>query len=289
MRTEKEMYDLILGTAADDDRVAAVYMNGSRTNANAPKDIFQDYDVVYVVEETGSFRDDRQWIQKFGDILYMQYPDEFPGEPADKENFYGWLMQFKDGTRIDLHVETVAHVREHILDDSLCIVLMDKEGILPEVSAATDSNYWIERPTEELYLAVCNEFWWCSNNIAKGLWREEMTYAQDIGMHIRKQLEKMLSWKVGVLTDFSVSVGKSAKYMYRWLSEEEWKRYLSTFFSADTEEAWEAVFCMCGLFEETAYYVGAALGYSYNAEEGRAAFGFLKRVRELPKDAKGVE
>lgn len=41
MRTEKEMYDLIINTAKEDERIRAVYMNGSRTNVNAPKDIFQ--------------------------------------------------------------------------------------------------------------------------------------------------------------------------------------------------------------------------------------------------------
>lgn len=47
MRIEKEMFDLILGVAQKDERIRAVYMNGSRTNSNAPKDIFQDYDIVY--------------------------------------------------------------------------------------------------------------------------------------------------------------------------------------------------------------------------------------------------
>lgn len=45
MRTEKEMYDLILNIANNDERIRAVYLNGSRTNPNVPKDIFQDYDV----------------------------------------------------------------------------------------------------------------------------------------------------------------------------------------------------------------------------------------------------
>ena len=52
MRTEKEMMDLILGVAKKDERIRAVYMNGSRTNPNAARDILQDYDIVYVVEET---------------------------------------------------------------------------------------------------------------------------------------------------------------------------------------------------------------------------------------------
>ena len=39
MRSEKEMFDLILGTAKQDARIRAVYMNGSRTNKNVRKDI----------------------------------------------------------------------------------------------------------------------------------------------------------------------------------------------------------------------------------------------------------
>ena len=72
MRTEKEMMDLILGVAKKDERIRAVYMNGSRTNPNAARDILQDYDIVYVVEETGSFIEDKGWIKTFGEILFMQ-------------------------------------------------------------------------------------------------------------------------------------------------------------------------------------------------------------------------
>lgn len=58
MRSEQEMFDLILNTAREDKRIRAVYMNGSRTNPNAPKDIFQDYDIVYVVRDTRPFIED---------------------------------------------------------------------------------------------------------------------------------------------------------------------------------------------------------------------------------------
>ncbi len=81
MRTEAEMYDLILSIANNDERIRAVYLNGSRTNPNAPKDIFQDYDVVYVVNEAKPFIEDKEWINLFGEILYMQYPDEHPDYP----------------------------------------------------------------------------------------------------------------------------------------------------------------------------------------------------------------
>lgn len=41
MRTEREMTALILGVAERDSRVRAVFMNGSRANPNAPRDIFR--------------------------------------------------------------------------------------------------------------------------------------------------------------------------------------------------------------------------------------------------------
>ena len=103
VRTEKEIYDMLLQIAREDERIKAVYMNGSRTNKNVPKDIFQDYDIVYVVTDTKPFIDDKGWIKRFGDIWFMQYPDEHPDYPSDKENFYGWLMQFTSGIANPCH------------------------------------------------------------------------------------------------------------------------------------------------------------------------------------------
>lgn len=286
MRNEKDMYQLFLDIAEEDDRILAVYMNGSRTNVNAPRDIFQDYDIVFVVTQTEPFIEDKNWIHRFGTILYMQYPDEFPGDQADRENFYGWLMQFTDGNRVDLHVETLSHAAKHIHDDKLCRILLDKKGVLPEIPEATDADRHVKKPSEAQFQACSNEFWWCSNNLAKGLWREEMPYVQDMANFVvRKQLEKMLSWKVGIDTDFSVSVGKSAKYLSRWLSEKEYQAYLDSYFVGRTEDAWRAVFAMCDLMEQATAYVAEKLGYTYNLEEGKAARGFLAHVQQLPKDA----
>ena len=60
MRTEQEMMALILGTAERDDRVRAVYLNGSRANPHVEKDLYRDYDIVYAVTETASFLSDKE-------------------------------------------------------------------------------------------------------------------------------------------------------------------------------------------------------------------------------------
>ena len=290
MRTEKEIFDLIINVAKKDDRIRAVYLNGSRANPNVTKDIFQDYDIVYVVTETTSFIADKDWINQFGEIQFMQYPDEHPDYPSDKENLYGWLMQFTDGNRIDLHVESIDHAKANILSDSLCKFLLDKDKCLPDSPESSDKNYWVAKPSKAQFVCTCTEFLWCLNNIAKGLWREEIPYVQDmLNYVVRKQLEKMLSWKIGVITDYSVSVGKSAKYMYKWLSPQEWNTYLQTYCGADITDIWESTEKMCALFKETAVWVSEALGYQFNYEEAENCMKFLLAVKNLPKDAREIK
>ena len=253
------------------------------------KDIFQDYDIVFIVNRTDEFIKDHTFIEKFGRIMYMQYPDENPNYPSDKENFYGWLMQFCDGNRVDLHVETVRHALENIGKDKLCKVLLDKEGILQNVEKATDEEYHVKKPTQAEFLACCNEFWWCTNNLAKGLWREEILYVQDMANFVvRKQVEKVLSWKVGEVTNYNVSVGKSAKYINKYLEKQEYEKYLETYFDGTIEHAWVSIFIMCELFSKTAIWISKQMKYSYNEEEERAALEFLKHVHMLPKDAREI-
>lgn len=281
MRDEREMMELIINTAKEDERIRAVFMNGSRTNVNAPKDKFQDYDINYIVTETKSFYEDVHWIELFGEILYMQCPeaaDAAMGIECDLDSCYGWLVQFADGNRLDLHVKTLDKC--DILDDKLCIILLDKDGILPEVTAPSDEDHWVRKPELAEYLIVCNEFWWCLNNVAKGLWRYEIPYTQDmLNMHVRPQLVKVMSWKAGMINDFKVSVGKSGKYLYRWFSEDTWEKFLSTYCGGIAGEMWRAVFLMCDLFDEIATDVGNCLGYGYNEEEAANSRSYLENVR----------
>lgn len=58
MRTEKQMYDLILGLARADDRIRIVTLEGSRTNINISPDEFQDYDITFFVADLQSFTAD---------------------------------------------------------------------------------------------------------------------------------------------------------------------------------------------------------------------------------------
>ncbi len=286
MRNEKEMMDMITGTARKDGRIRGVYMSGSRTNPNAPRDIFQDYDIAYVVRETESFRKDRNWIDIFGGRMYMQYPDDRMGEGADPGNCYGYLMQLEDGNRLDLRLVTLEYAKKDILHDKLCRILLDKDKLLPGIPESSDEDHWVKKPEEEEYRFCCNEFWWILNSIGKGLWRGEIPYVMDmLNQHSRPELIRMLSWDVGVAAGFACSVGKSGKYFKRHLAKDKYDRLMRTYPKAEAEDIWQSVFEMCGFFEETAKRVGQALGYAYDEREAFNSRLYLDCTHELPRDA----
>jgi len=202
MRSEQEMLDLILSTAREDERIRAVIMNGSRANPNAPADIFQDFDIVYIVNDVSSFKSDSDWINCFGELMILQLPDDMDDPPPNGGDHYAYLMQFSDGNRIDLGLFPVAKLNE-LEKDSLSLLLLDKDGIIGALPPANDSDYLPKPPTAKQFGDCCNEFWWVCPYVAKGLWREEIAYAKFmLDQFVRDQLMKMLTWYIGVKTEF---------------------------------------------------------------------------------------
>ena len=285
MRSEQEMLDLILDTARKDERIRAVMMNGSRANPNAPRDFFQDFDIAYYVTEVDSFKQEPNWIDCFGEMMILQLPDDMTDPPPENLVSYAYLMQFADGNRIDLTLFPIDKMTADE-EDSETIILLDKDGIFPAFPPPSDSDYLPKPPTAKAFADCCNEFWWVSPYVAKGLWREELTYAKHLfDDAVREQLMKMLTWYVGVKTGFSQSTGKQGKYLKNFLEPELWALLEQTYADAGYEHTWEALLVMGDLFRKTATQVADHFGFEYPHDDDRRVSAHLRHVRSLPKDA----
>lgn len=279
MRDELEMIRLITDTAKADERIRACYIEGSRVNPKVKKDRFQDYDIAYVVRETRSFIEDSDWIRRFGDIMYMQYPDNSPYYPSDTENSYGWLMQFEDGVRLDLTVKTEEQAKKTM---DMYEVLIDKDGIFEEQNQLSDMMFWIEEPNQEKFDSTTNEFWWCLNNVAKGLWRAELPYVMDmINFIIRPMLVRVIEWDIAYDHNFEISIGKNAKFMKDYADPYDYERYLATYSQAQTKDIWDATFRMCDLFDEISKKLAGKMGFIYREMEARKSREYLENVSQM--------
>lgn len=282
MRTEKEIYDLILEFAENDKRIRAVGMEGSRVNRNVPKDIFQDYDVSYLVTDMDTFLKDHNWIDRFGERIIMQMPEVMSLYPPSLGNWFSYLMLFTDGNRIDLKLVPVEEKDNYYQSDKLIKILLDKDGLFTNIHEPSDEDYHIKRPTEQYYMDCCNEFWWVSTYVAKGLWRKEILYAiHNLNEYVRTELLRMWEWKVGIDTDFSLSIGKQYKYLEKYVKPEEWERLLRSFRNDSYEDCWISLFTIIELFREVALYVGEKLNYIYPIEEDKRVTAYLQYVNDM--------
>ena len=285
MRSTQQVLDLILDTARQDDRIRAVILNGSRVNPNVRPDIFQDFDVIYLVTDVASFKADPDWHQRFGEIMILQLPEGMQDPPAEDSGAWVYLMQFMDGNRIDLGLYPVSSLPK-LLDDSLSVVLLDKDGIIPLLPAPSEASYMPEPPTAKQFADCCNEFWWCSPYAAKGLWRGQITYARAIlDDFLRPQLMKMLTWYIGVQTGFSKGPGYLGKHLQSLLDQELWDMLMATYSGPGYDETWDALFATGTLFRRVATCVANHFDFVYPHGDDDRVSAHLRHVRALPPDA----
>ena len=288
MRTEEQMFALILEIAQRDDRIRAVYLNGSRANPAAPRDLLQDYDVVFVVTDIQPFLQDKAWLSVFGEMAILQEPERstlFPPCRTPGES-YAYLMQFADGARIDLSIEIPKVTAESYTSDSLTLPLLDKDGILPPLPPPSDVDYHIQRPTQEQYRDCCNEFWWITLYVAKALYRGELLYAlEHLNAYLRPMLLLMLSWQVGIDVGFDRSVGKCHKYLPQLLPPQDAAALLRTWPTADRPTIEASMMHCMELFRRSAAAVAAGMGFAYNRQEEDGASACLQWMLELDSPA----
>lgn len=231
MRSEQEMMNLILSIAKKDDRIRMVTLEGSRTNKNIPKDLFQDYDVTFFVTEMDTFKTSDEWLSVFGRQIFIQKPEDMELFPPEWGNWFSYLMLFEDGNRIDLTLIPLLEKDDYFSkSDGLVKVLLDKDEVTNPNITPSDRKYWVKKPSEREFDDCCNEFWWVSTYVVKGLCRKEILFAIDhLNQIVRYELLRMITWKVGIDTDFKLSVGKNHKFLKRYVSDELWKTLMTTY------------------------------------------------------------
>jgi aminoglycoside 6-adenylyltransferase len=279
MRDENEIMNLIFQFAMEHDQVRAAVLNGSRVNPRIQPDQYQDYDVVYFVTDVEPFRRNPSIIDYFGKRLIVQLPEDMHDPPPVGDGSYNYLMQFADGTRIDLGFEPISHL-EICLKDSLTKVLLDKDGLIRSLPSPSEQSYLPKKPTEKHFDDCCNEFWWVNPYVAKGLIRHQLTYArQALDVTVRSQLMKMVVWHAAIQTDWKVSAGQFGKYLKKHMNPEDWSSLEKTYADGRESSTWEALFQMQELFRRTGRLVAKKLGFRYPEEDDAQVSAYTYRMK----------
>ena len=256
MRTETEMLDVILKTA-ETLQVAAVAMSGSRTDTKASKDEFQDYDVVYVVENLDELITDLSWLDQFGKRIIEQEVG------LGQRRLY--LMIFEDGNRIDLTLCPKDYIQEWVDSEAGFTVLEDPEHLFEPYSPNIE-RYWTNSATEKDFEKVCNEFWWVSAYVVKGICRKQVIYTTDHLYGIcQQEFLKILAWQVASDRG-AVDIGKNYKYIFNYLPAQKENEFSSLLDFSNSYKITQSLFATMTLFHQEAQYLAQKMGFNYDRE-----------------------
>ena len=256
MRNEPEMLDLILQTAKV-LKVEAVAMSGSRTDPKAPKDEFQDYDIVYVVDDLDNLTSNLAWLDSFGTRMIEQH------------NILGnrrlYLMLFEDGNRIDLTLCPKEYIKEWVESEADFTVLEDPKGLFAPYSP-NPRRYWTSPASEIDFEKACNEFWWVLAYVVKGIRRNQLVYATDHLYGIcQQELLKVLAWQVASNRG-TVDTGKNYKYLFHYLPAEKEKEFSELLDLSSIEKISQSLFATMQLFHQEAQRLAQKMGFDYDKE-----------------------
>lgn len=254
MRTEPEMLDLIFQTAKV-LQVEAVAMSGSRTDTKAPKDEFQDYDVVYVVDDLDNLTSDLSWLEQFGKRMIEQEVT------LGHRRLY--LMLFEDGNRIDLTLCPKDHIQEWVDSEADYTVLKDEKGLF-ESYTTSSQRYWTSPASQTDFEKACNEFWWVSAYVVKGICRKQAIYATDHLYGIcQQELLKVLAWRVAA-DKGTIDIGKNYKYLFNYLPAEKEKEFSNLLDFSSVDKITQSLYATMELFHQEAQILAQKIGFDYD-------------------------
>ena len=255
-RSEAQMLRLISQTA-ETLQVEAVAMSGSRTDTKAPKDEFQDYDVVYVVDDLDNLTSDLSWLDPFGKRIIEQH------NVLGNHRLY--LMLFEDGNRIDLTLCPTEYLQEWVDSEAGFTVLEDKKGLF-EPYFPSPQRFWTSPASAIDFEKACNEFWWVSAYVVKGICRNQLIYATDHLYDIcQQELLKVLAWQVASDRG-TVDIGKNYKYLFQYLPTEKEKEFSVLLDFSSKEKITQSLFATMQLFHQEAQSLAHKMGFDYDKE-----------------------
>ena len=273
MRTDQEMLELILETAKK-LQVEAVALSGSRTDTKAPKDEFQDYDVVYVVDDLDTLTRDLAWLHQFGKRIIEQEVT------LGHRRLY--LMLFEDGNRIDLTLCPKDHINEWVDSEAGFTVLEDKKGLFESYSPSPQL-FWTSPAGETDFEKNCNEFWWVSAYVVKGICRNQLIYATDHLYGIcQQELLKILAWQVASDRG-TVDIGKNYKYLFNYLLSEKEKEFSDLLDFSSLDKITQSLFATMQLFHQEAQYLAQKMGFKYEKEVAERMIEYAKERLKMKK------
>ncbi|MCJ7934837.1 MAG: AadS family aminoglycoside 6-adenylyltransferase [Chryseobacterium sp.] len=285
-RTEK--LEQIIHWAENNPDIRAVLLTSSLVNPYAPVDDFSDLDVELVFESRSAYETGNEWISLFGDPISMieEKDSVFEGKHAMK------MVLYKDHVKVDFKLYQVSEFVEEIKQETLpgdwdvgYKVLVDKDGLTKDMKLPGYQSVMIQKPTEQQFQQLINDFWWDTTYVAKCLKRGDIFYAKFMSENILRTdyLVPLIEWNIAGNHNWdNITTNKHGRLFKKYLPEELWNRIEATFSGSHPEENWTALFKFADIVHELGTALAEKLNFTYPAKHENDIRNYLTEVKSMP-------
>ena len=262
------MLDRVIEWVKANEDVRAAVLVGSRAGRDET-DEFSDYDVGLYVTDQDKYANDHTWLSDMGEVWLCEKNTMTDGEGPP---IYFRLTIFAPGTRVDFSLYTTEMLDQEVTSDPPpgpnwytlgYRVLVDKDGQTKGMAAPFSRPLEYERPSQDEFHSVIEDFWHEAHNVAKYIARGDLWSVKFRDWQSKRFLLQMIEWHAHSRHGWQYDTSVHGKRMPRWVDPEVWESLEGSFAHFDAEDSWNALMATVALFQRIAPETATRLGYRY--------------------------
>jgi aminoglycoside 6-adenylyltransferase len=268
----------LVNWGAEETAIRALSLTGSRAFKVAADDL-ADYDILVFVTTPELYTQSDRWLATFGEV-WVAIPDKYEWRGAIIPTR---LVIFAGGVKVDFSLIKAELLAELAGSGDLslgCEVLLDKDGITDKLPKPASGDVRRDRPTEEDFLSLVNEYWFEAYHVAKYLKRDELWLVKFRDWATKTFLLRMIEWHAQAQHHGAYDIQDSGKQMKSWVEGSVWQALHHTFSRFDGDDSWRGLFASMDLFRRLAKETAQALGFTYPDEVDRNITGFILKLKD---------
>jgi aminoglycoside 6-adenylyltransferase len=279
----KETYEIlpkIITWAQSEETVRAALLIGSRATGSI--DELSDYDVSIFTSQIPPYIRNNQWLSQ----IHTHWVCVHEKLPWKEKSIPTRLVIFEDGIKVDFAfypLEALADLSKGTslpadYDDGYQ-VLLDKDSLAASMPAPTYRGYLQQKPTQEEFLKVVEEFWFEAYHVAKYLKRNDLWRVKfrDWGMK-DPFLLSMINWNEAAKRSWNLKTHSQGKSMQSYINKSTWKDLHLCFGHFTEEGSRKALEEAISLFRRLAIETAELLSYTYPYDIDENISGYMQKL-----------
>lgn len=265
-----------------DIRIAIIV--GSRARTDRPADEWADLDLIMVTTDPQRYISSSEWIKEMGNPLLTFIEATGTGDEKERRVLYEGMLDVDYSLIPFSRVEPLLALTEHqpamAVPPGMAVelsnvfgrgmrVILDKDGIAARLQAFISAIGvpTPQKPSEEEFLEVVNDFLYHSVWTAKHLKRGELWWALTcINCYLARLMLRMIEWHAGATKGGSYDTWFRGRFLEEWADREILARLQGSFTRYNFQDGEAALMASLDLFNMAASTTAQKLGYHYPSE-----------------------